>query len=172
MVPLFPPVMSENGSLKRVPYLVSNAVPVTNQSLERWSELMNELIPRWVVVGGPLNVVMGPAFDNDADSHVDDFTGFGIPEVPSDLFVVLTRCLKNVISVDHCPYDHLDVLSFIYPLDEPVSNCLDEERYALEFTAKIRDVEMATGLTFYPDLSFRDRVTLEQRITSNLWPLN
>ncbi|XP_068241514.1 ectonucleotide pyrophosphatase/phosphodiesterase family member 3-like [Palaemon carinicauda] len=172
MAPLFPPVMSEYGSLERIPYLVSNAVPLTRQSEERWSKLVNEFIPKWIVVGGPVNVIMGPVFDNNADSHVDDFTDFGIPEVPSDLFVVLTRCLQDVLSVNHCPHDHLDVLSFIYPLDEPVPNCLDDERYALEFSAKVRDVEMASGLTFYPDLAFRDRVTLEQRITSNLWPFN
>lgn len=71
------PAYSLNSSLARLPYLVSNAVPVSPTLAERWGQLIDQLIPDWVQAWGPLNVVLGPVFDNNADSYPDNFTGFG-----------------------------------------------------------------------------------------------
>ncbi|KAK7083711.1 hypothetical protein SK128_014601 [Halocaridina rubra] len=169
MGPLFPPETSVNASLEHIPFMVSNAIPTSDYLNARWKELVAELIPNWVVSQGPLNVIMGPLFDNDADSHVDNFTQFSTPEVPSDLFAVVTRCEDPVTSIDLCSPASLDVASFIYPQSQPVSNCLHAHDYALLYSAKVHDVELATGLTFYPDLPFEDRTRVTLRINSELW---
>jgi len=46
---------------------------------------------------------------------------------------------------------------------------LSPEKYLVEFSAKISDVEKITGLKFFPDLHYEDRVRLQTRIHSNLW---
>ena len=42
-------------------------------------------------------------------------------------------------------------------------------RYALEFNAKVHDVEMVTGLTLYPDIGSYNRTSLVLRSHSELW---
>lgn len=49
---------------------------------------------------------------------------FSIPEVPSDLFAVVTRCLEPVSSLAVCPEAMLDADAFIFPQNQMMSNCL------------------------------------------------
>ncbi|CAL4075250.1 unnamed protein product, partial [Meganyctiphanes norvegica] len=169
MGPLFPPGHSKNSTLERVPYVVSNAVPMTSQVSEKWQELLVTKLNSWVMNYGGVNVIAGPIFDNDADSHPDDFTGFGAtPEVPSDLFVVMTRC-KTHASPEMCDPSQLDAQAFIYPLVQRVPNCMEPAEYMLMFSSKVRDVELATGLDLYPNLEFHDRVRTLVRIHDKLW---
>lgn len=46
------------------------------------------------------------------------------PEVPSDLFAVVTRCLEPVSSLAVCPPAMLDADAFMLPQDQVMSNCL------------------------------------------------
>ncbi|XP_068246161.1 venom phosphodiesterase 2-like isoform X2 [Palaemon carinicauda] len=167
---LFPPALSKEGSLSRVPYMVSNAVPMNIHQAGIWEWLTEGLVLRWFASQGPLNVVVGPLFDSDANSLVDDFRMFGIPEIPSDMFAVVTRCKDRVPSIDRCLNSSLDALAFIFPQYEAVSNCMDQFHYTLKFSAKVHDVELATGLTFYPDLPFEDRSRVTLRVNPELWP--
>lgn len=169
MAPLLPPGFLQDPDLVRVPYMVSNAVPAAPQLVERWSQLVTDLVPSWLAVHGSLNLVLGPVFDADADSHVDDFSP--PPEMPSDMFAVVTRCESPGVPVDRCPHGDLDALSFIVPEALRVINCLNATRFAQEFSAKVRDVETATGLTLFPQLPFAERSRLELRIHSDVWPL-
>lgn len=51
-------------------------------------------------------------------------TTLSFPEVPSDLFAVVTRCLEPVPSLAACPHGMLDADAFIFPQDQMMSNCL------------------------------------------------
>lgn len=53
----------------------------------------------------------------------------------------------------------------------PPSFAQNATRFAQEFSAKVRDVETATGLTLFPQLPFAERSRLELRIHSDVWPL-
>nr|XP_045626408.1 venom phosphodiesterase-like [Procambarus clarkii] len=173
MYPLFPPGFSWNTSVPQIPFLVSNAVPASKQLIYRWEALLQELVPAWLALYGPLNLVLGPVFDNNADSLPDDFHNFiKIPEVPSDLFAVVTRCKIYATSLDLCSPGDLDAASFIVPMDESVSNNLSNADYLTEFSAKVHDVELVTGLTFFPDLDFQTRNSLVLRMLPHLWPLH
>ncbi|XP_069945241.1 venom phosphodiesterase isoform X1 [Cherax quadricarinatus] len=169
MFPLFPPDFSVDESLPPLPFLVSNLVPGSAQLEAPWQVLMEELVPAWLDLYGPLNLLLGPVFDNNADSLPDNLENFSIPEVPSDLFAVVTRCKVNVTSIDLCPPNNLDAVSFIIPEEEVISNNLEDTAYLLEFSAKVHDVELVTGLTFFPALDFQPRTSLILRIQSQLW---
>lgn len=181
MTPLFPPWLagsptflrerndSGDGNHGEVPYLVSNGVAMSNQLAERWRHLVEQMVPRWFDKHGPINVVLGPVYDADDDSHHDNLVVLRTPAVPTDMFAVVTRCLKKVTSLDLCPHQSLDSISFIFPQFQAVTNCLSAERYAQIFSAEVRDVELATGLTFFPALTFPDRVRVILRVHPDLW---
>ena len=63
-------MFSTNSSLDRLPYLISNAALSTTQHQESWNNLLT-IIQRWIS-SGELNVIVGPAFDNNADSFIDE----------------------------------------------------------------------------------------------------
>ncbi|XP_045621686.2 venom phosphodiesterase isoform X1 [Procambarus clarkii] len=177
MTPLFPPSMAghagsshaSNTSWQHLPYLVSNAVAMSPQLAERWWQLVGEMIPRWFHSRGPINVVLGPVFQANDHALSDPRHTFRGPAVPSYMFAIVTRCSDPVTQLDLCPLQRLDALAFIFPQSQPVPNCLGGSRYALLYSAKVRDVELATGLTFYPDLTSRDRLRLVLRVHSDLW---
>ncbi|XP_063883864.1 venom phosphodiesterase-like [Scylla paramamosain] len=169
MHPLFAPKYSKDASLGRLPYLVSNAVPVSLSLAKHWEQLMDLLVPAWLEALGPLNLLVGPVFDNNADSFPDNFLDFSSPEVPSDLFAVITRCTEPVSSLTVCPHAKLDANSFIFPQKQLVTNCMDAEKYTHEFSAKVHDIELVTGLTLYPDTGAHNRTSLILRSHSDMW---
>ncbi|XP_042886428.1 venom phosphodiesterase-like [Penaeus japonicus] len=136
---------------------------------QHWKDLLEDLVPAWVSAHGTLNIVLGLVFDNNTDSLLDDITQLRFPDIPSDLFAIVTRCKNRVKSFELCQPDQLDTLSFIFPQSQMVSNCLTTERYALEFSGHVKDVELATGLTFFPSLTFRNRLSVLLRTNSVLW---
>jgi len=69
-------VFASNSSLPRIPYLISNAVLSTGQLKQRWKELMEDLVEKWLSYG-ELNIITGPVFDNDADSYMDNIFDVG-----------------------------------------------------------------------------------------------
>lgn len=70
------PEYSKDTSLSRLPYLVSNAVPVSLSLAERWEQLTGQIVPAWLEALGPINLLVGPVFDNNADSLPDNFLDF------------------------------------------------------------------------------------------------
>lgn len=168
MAPLFPPMFSSVSDLSRVPYIVSNALPSTEQQQRHWEELMQHLVLRWLGAG-QLNLVVGPVYDNNADSIVDNLTNMTrTPELPSDWFAVVTRCPSGG-AIDDCDPLSLDARAFIYPTVQAIDNCLENSEYALEFSSRVLDVQIATGHVFYPSLAYEERTRLETAVHSSLW---
>ncbi|CAL4072109.1 unnamed protein product, partial [Meganyctiphanes norvegica] len=168
--PLFPPEFAW-GNI-RASYLISNAVPVTTQLAERWHQL-RQYVATWAETYGALNVISGPVFDYDADTFVDNLHDLryskGGLKVPTHMFLVASRCFRWVAHPRDCPIHLLDTIAFVLPQYMPTDNCLSPEQYLVEFSAKISDVEKITGLKFFQDLHYEDRVRLQTRIHSNLW---
>ncbi|KAK8378339.1 hypothetical protein O3P69_011080 [Scylla paramamosain] len=168
--PLFPPEFSCKDC-QQLPYLMSNAVPLTDQVARRWRELLS-FVGHWALLLGPLNVVAGPVMDYNADSLADDLGELGRSGelvVPSHIFLVVSRCVAPVSSLSHCPHDKLDVEAFVFPQFIPVTNCLESARFMQEYSAKVGDVEGITGLQFFPNLDYYQRVRLKTRMHSNAW---
>ena len=57
------PEFSSNPELPRLPYLVSNAVPISDSLRVRWRTLLLELIPTIFKDEEPFNLVVGPVID-------------------------------------------------------------------------------------------------------------
>uniref|UniRef100_A0A8C9NAG7 Ectonucleotide pyrophosphatase/phosphodiesterase 1 n=1 Tax=Serinus canaria TaxID=9135 RepID=A0A8C9NAG7_SERCA len=111
-----------------------------------------------------VNVVSGPVFDYDSDGLYDTpeklkrYRGNSEVLVPTHFFIVLTSCKNTSETPLECE-GSLDALSFIVPHREDNSeSCADdksesmwvEERMKFH-TARIRDIELLTGLSFYQD---------------------
>lgn len=168
--PLFPPQFSCRGC-EELPFLMSNALPLTSQVAGRWRELLS-LVGRWSLQHGPINVIAGPVMDYNADSLADDLTTLGRGGelvVPSHIFLVVSRCVAPVVSLTQCPQHKLDTQAFVFPQFIPVTNCLDGPRFVQEYSAKIGDVEGITGLRFFPKLGYYQRARLRVRMHSNVW---
>ncbi|KAF2355195.1 Type I phosphodiesterase/nucleotide pyrophosphatase/phosphate transferase [Trinorchestia longiramus] len=158
-VPLFYPGFSSNSSLAKIPYMVSNAVPSTTQQQKHWQDLMGRLVMKWLV-GGNLNLVVGPVFDLDSDSNADPFSSTeSYPVRPSDLFAMVTRCTTGVNMTD-CKQEHIDTRVFIFPTEVLLENCMEEDEYARKFSSTVQDLRTATGLAFFPTLDAVQRATL------------
>ncbi|XP_045136923.1 venom phosphodiesterase 2-like isoform X2 [Portunus trituberculatus] len=175
MTPLFPPGFV---SVSEEVYFISNAVGITNHGqgtgvAQRWRHLLEVLVPGWQRLHGPLSVVLGPVFDDNNDGVLDPSTATGHVQVPSDLFAVVTRCMDKVPFLKSCDPTRLDVLAFVYPQTQyswtPASG--NDTTYASLYTARVRDVELLTGLLFFPDLTTDTRLALVLRIHRSLWPL-
>ncbi|NXN10883.1 ENPP3 phosphodiesterase, partial [Indicator maculatus] len=129
-----------------------------------WNYFHQQLLPGYAAARSGVNVVSGPVFDYDADGLYDT------PEkvkrhprnsevpVPTHFFIVLTSC-KNTSETPLACEGSLDALSFIVPHREDNSeSCAAgkaeamwvEERMKFH-TARVRDVELLTGLSFYQD---------------------
>ncbi|XP_071537330.1 venom phosphodiesterase 2-like [Panulirus ornatus] len=169
--PLFPPEFSSGQDCSQLPYLISNAVPFTHDLKKRWQELL-KLVKKWKHSYGTVNVITGPVFDYDADTFADNLDvishGEKLP-VPTHMFMVVSRCEARTGHVTSCPHTLVDAIAFIYPQSLFVSNCLDAERFAREFSATVQDVEKITGLKFYSEMHYDDQVRLQVRIHSNIW---
>ena len=92
------PEYSKDTSLARLPYLVSNAVPVSLSLDERWEQLVGQLVPAWLMALGPLNLVVGTVFDNNADSFPDNFLDF---RSVSDHVIVTTSNSGTPYKINH-----------------------------------------------------------------------
>ncbi|XP_066968327.1 ectonucleotide pyrophosphatase/phosphodiesterase family member 1-like isoform X1 [Macrobrachium rosenbergii] len=157
---LYPTTLSVEQNEDTSPsFLVSNAIPVHSYLKDDWLGLMN-LLPHWIKNYGPLNILMGPIFDTVDNPHVSQLIDSQI-RVPSDLFVILTRCLEEVTSLDLCHPMHLDTRTVILHQYTPVRNRFKSQEEHLEkFSATVKDVEHFTRFRLYPKLSFADRVNL------------
>uniref|UniRef100_A0A674I5U0 Ectonucleotide pyrophosphatase/phosphodiesterase 3 n=1 Tax=Terrapene triunguis TaxID=2587831 RepID=A0A674I5U0_9SAUR len=135
-----------------------------NKTVEIWNYFHDVLLLKYAGERNGLNVISGPVFDYNYDGHFDalheitqHINNTQIP-VPTHYFVVLTSCKNQSNTPLNCA-GSLDVLSFIIPHQPDNSeSCADgqpesqwvEERVQAH-AARIRDVELVTGLDFYQD---------------------
>ncbi|NXR20854.1 ENPP3 phosphodiesterase, partial [Cinclus mexicanus] len=129
-----------------------------------WNYFHQHLLPEYAAARNGVNVVSGPVFDYDSDGLYDTpeklkrYPGNSEVPVPTHFFIVLTSC-KNASETPLECEGSLDALSFVVPHREDNSeSCADgksestwvEERMKFHM-ARIRDIELLTGLSFYQD---------------------
>ncbi|XP_041279691.1 ectonucleotide pyrophosphatase/phosphodiesterase family member 1 isoform X2 [Onychostruthus taczanowskii] len=144
--------------------LTSNIVPMYPAFKVLWNYFHQHLLPEYAAARNGVNVVSGPVFDYDSDGLYDTpeklqrYLGNSEVPVPTHFFIVLTSCKNTSETPLECE-GSLDALSFIVPHREDNSeSCADgksesmwvEERMKFH-TARIRDIELLTGLSFYQD---------------------
>ncbi|KAJ7406372.1 hypothetical protein WISP_134246 [Willisornis vidua] len=144
--------------------LTSNIVPMYTAFRDIWDYFHNVLLQEYARERNGVNVVSGPVFDYNYDGHFDSpdeikqyVNNTEIP-VPTHYFVILTSCKNKSYTPLNCS-GSLDVSSFIIPhRPDNTESCAEnktlsewvEERIQAH-SARVRDVELLTGLDFYQE---------------------
>ncbi|XP_032656675.1 ectonucleotide pyrophosphatase/phosphodiesterase family member 3 isoform X1 [Chelonoidis abingdonii] len=161
---LYPPNFNATGPEQYDALLTSNIVPMYEEFKKIWNYFHDVLLLKYAAERNGLNVISGPVFDYNYDGHFDalheitqHINNTQIP-VPTHYFVVLTSCKNQSNTPLNC-VGSLDVSSFIIPhRPDNSESCADgqpesqwvEERVQAH-AARVRDVELVTGLDFYQD---------------------
>ncbi|EYC34520.1 hypothetical protein Y032_0001g451 [Ancylostoma ceylanicum] len=129
---------------------------------------LNEYTQHLVQMLGQLVSITGTANDHDYNGIADSKTS----STPSHLYRVLISC-AGAWSTDGAscknPSDTM-VFSFIFPLIDKDVNCLPKEQLLLDYTARLLDVELISGLKFhFPNLPQTQLLRLKTHIHTQLW---
>ncbi|XP_042303223.1 ectonucleotide pyrophosphatase/phosphodiesterase family member 3 isoform X3 [Sceloporus undulatus] len=159
---LYPPNLNSSDFEQYDALLTSNIVPMYKEFKRIWDYFHNTLLQKYITERNGLNVISGPIFDYDSDGHFDSLdiitqhmTDMQIP-IPTHYFIVLTSCENQTNTPLNCS-GTLQVLSFILPhRPDNSESCAEnlpeylwvEERMQAH-AARVRDVELLTGLDFY-----------------------
>uniref|UniRef100_A0A8C3VMQ8 Ectonucleotide pyrophosphatase/phosphodiesterase family member 3 n=1 Tax=Catagonus wagneri TaxID=51154 RepID=A0A8C3VMQ8_9CETA len=159
---LYPPANNRTSDSQYDALITSNLVPMYEAFKKMWDYFHHVLLVKHAVERNGVNVVSGPVFDYNYDGHFDSpdeiteyIVNTSVP-IPTHYFVVLTSCKNKSQTPEDCP-GWLDVLPFVIPhRPTNVESCPEdksedlwiEERFHAH-TARVRDVELLTGLDFY-----------------------
>ncbi|XP_066470756.1 ectonucleotide pyrophosphatase/phosphodiesterase family member 1 isoform X2 [Tiliqua scincoides] len=160
---LFPPNLIKNDRRSNYEGLFkSNVVPMYHAFQVIWKYFNTVLLPTYAVARNGVNVITGPVFDYDYNGLYDTpeemkrLTNNSEVLIPTHYFIILTSC-KNASQTPLQCEGSLDVVSYIVPHRKDNSeSCADgkpeslwvEERMKFH-TARVRDIELLTGLSFY-----------------------
>ncbi|XP_050172625.1 venom phosphodiesterase 1-like [Myiozetetes cayanensis] len=161
---LYPPNFSSSALEQYDALLISNIVPMFPAFIDIWDYFHNVLLQEYARERNGVNVISGPVFDYNYDGHFDSLDDIKqhvnnteIP-VPTHYFVVLTSCKNKSYTPLNCS-GSLDVSSFLIPhRPDNTESCAEnktlsewvEERIQAH-SARVRDVELLTGLDFYQE---------------------
>ncbi|XP_078398216.1 venom phosphodiesterase 2-like [Cetorhinus maximus] len=160
---LYPPNL-QSGHYQFEGVFTSNLVPMYKAFQKIWNYFHNVLLVKYAIQRNGINVISGPVFDFDYDGRFDtsDIIQKNVKDsqipIPTHYYIVLTNCKDTMKSPLQCDAS-LDVLAFILPhRPDNSESCADgkEESQWVEeriwaHTARVRDVELITGLDFYQD---------------------
>ncbi|NWH58392.1 ENPP3 phosphodiesterase, partial [Geococcyx californianus] len=161
---LYPPNFNSSALEQYDALLTSNIVPMYTAFRDIWDYFHNVLLQEYARERNGVNVISGPVFDYNYDGHFDTLdeiqqhvNNTEIP-VPTHYFVVLTSCKDKSYTPVNCS-GSLDALSFIIPHRPDNSESCAENKTLSEWveervqvhSARIRDVELLTGLDFYQE---------------------
>uniref|UniRef100_A0A674DAB8 Ectonucleotide pyrophosphatase/phosphodiesterase 2 n=1 Tax=Salmo trutta TaxID=8032 RepID=A0A674DAB8_SALTR len=169
---LYPPELAMSSESKYDASLITNTVPMYPAFKKVWSYLQGTLLKRYAAENNGINVVTGPIFDNNYDGHRDttvkikEYAGVSAP-VPTHYYVVITNCQDVNQTAEVCD-GPLNVFSFLLPHrsdnDESCKSSDDESQWVEELlklhTARVRDVEILTGLDMYRSTTLNYTQTL------------
>uniref|UniRef100_A0A8C6PHM4 Ectonucleotide pyrophosphatase/phosphodiesterase 2 n=1 Tax=Nothobranchius furzeri TaxID=105023 RepID=A0A8C6PHM4_NOTFU len=158
---LYPPQLSSNLDKKYDAVLITNTVPMYPAFRRVWGHLQRTLVKKYATERNGVNVLVGPIFDynydgaRDSAEKIKEFVSGALP-IPTHYFVVLTSCLDFTQAADSCS-GPLSSAAFILPHrpnnDETCNSSEDESRWVEDLmkmhTARVRDVELLTGLDLY-----------------------
>ncbi|XP_057689336.1 ectonucleotide pyrophosphatase/phosphodiesterase family member 2 isoform X2 [Corythoichthys intestinalis] len=158
---LYPPQLSTGIDRKYEALFITNTVPMYPAFKKIWTYFQKVLLKKYSSERNGLNVLTGPIFDHDFDGVKDptdkikEYARGRVP-IPTHFFVVLTSCLDFRQAADSCG-GPLSSAAFILPHqpnNDETCNSSDEESNWVEdlmktHTARVRDVEILTGLDFY-----------------------
>ncbi|XP_072219029.1 ectonucleotide pyrophosphatase/phosphodiesterase family member 1 [Leuresthes tenuis] len=163
---LHPDYLNANGP-ETDSLLSSNMAPMFPAFKNVWTHFHLSILTNYSHHLNGVNIISGPIFDEDFDGNVDPLRKVSENEapIPTHFFLILTSCRNSTFSPPNCE-GPLQARSFILPHRPDYSEvCADSDK--LEFvqewmqfhTARVRDIELLTGLSFY-----HDRLSVEETL--------
>ncbi|KAG7270443.1 hypothetical protein CRUP_022756 [Coryphaenoides rupestris] len=141
--------------------LTSNMAPMFPAFKNVWTYIHDHLLPTYSQQLNGVNVVSGPVFDKNYD-------GKNEAPVPTHFFLVLTSCADTSLAPQRCPGPLL-ARSFLLPhRPDHTETCADAsggnystwvEAWMRLHVARVRDVELLSGLSFY-----QDRISVDETL--------
>ncbi|XP_067337389.1 ectonucleotide pyrophosphatase/phosphodiesterase family member 1 isoform X2 [Channa argus] len=163
---LHPPNLSADG-YDEDSLITSNMAPMFPAFKVVWTHIHDVLLKNYSQQMNGVNVVSGPIFDENYDGHVDAFQKISGNEapIPTHFFMILTSCGNVNFRPVNCE-GPLQVKAFILPhrpdYTESCANATNlswVEDWMNFHTARVRDIELLTGLSFY-----HDRLSVEETL--------
>ncbi|XP_019639048.1 PREDICTED: venom phosphodiesterase 2-like [Branchiostoma belcheri] len=179
---LYPPGLSADLTGQMDALVMSNVVPQYRGFKEGIWNFTMSLAASWAQTYQGVHVVAGPIFDYNFDGVRDNITAdymrfvedtvTGVPTripLPTHYFVTVTRCDGDNPPTVTCP--RWQVVSFILPHADSTPTCMPMREYLSMHVARVKDVELLTGLTFYRDLPVTEATRLRVHLpeTQDLW---
>uniref|UniRef100_A0A3Q2C9W6 Ectonucleotide pyrophosphatase/phosphodiesterase 2 n=1 Tax=Cyprinodon variegatus TaxID=28743 RepID=A0A3Q2C9W6_CYPVA len=158
---LFPPDFATSSESRYDASLITNTVPMYPAFKRIWSYLQRTLLRLYSNENNGINVLCGPIFDHNYDGlrdtmeQIKEYSEEALP-IPSHFYTIVTSCQEMNQTVDECE-GALKVFSFILPHrpdnSETCNNAENESQWVEDMlkhhTARVRDVEILTGLDLY-----------------------
>uniref|UniRef100_A0A7N6BRZ3 SMB domain-containing protein n=1 Tax=Anabas testudineus TaxID=64144 RepID=A0A7N6BRZ3_ANATE len=160
---LFPPgtQLASSPESRYDASLITNTVPMYPAFKRMWTYLQGTLLKRYAEENNGINVLAGPIFDynydglRDTTEKIKEFSPDSLP-VPTHYYTVVSSCLELNQTVEECD-GALRVFSFLIPHrpdnSEACNSAGDESQWVEDLlklhTARVRDVEILTGLDLY-----------------------
>ncbi|KAM6906573.1 ectonucleotide pyrophosphatase/phosphodiesterase family member 1 isoform 1-T1 [Lycodopsis pacificus] len=163
---LHPPNLTANGP-ETDSLITSNMAPMFPAFKAVWNHVHDVLLPKYSQQLNGVNVMSGPIFDEDYDGNVDALKAVSRNEapIPTHFFVILTSCGNSTFGPVDCE-GPLQAKSFILPhRPDHTESCANGSDVTwvedwLQFhTARVRDIELLAGLSFY-----HDRLSVEETL--------
>ncbi|XP_068432957.1 ectonucleotide pyrophosphatase/phosphodiesterase family member 1 [Clinocottus analis] len=163
---LHPPNLSANGP-EADSLITSNMAPMFPAFKDVWIHVHDVLLPKYSQQLNGVNVMSGPIFDEDFDGNVDALIAVSGNKVrvPTHYFLILTGCGNSTFGPVDCE-GPLQAKSFILPhRPDHTESCASGSDLTwvedwLQFhTARVRDIELLAGLSFY-----HDRLSVEETL--------
>ncbi|VDI60927.1 ectonucleotide pyrophosphatase/phosphodiesterase family member 1/3 [Mytilus galloprovincialis] len=161
----------KNSDLEKT--LSSSLVPMYDGFRDGIWEYTMKLILDYGNQRSGMEVIIGSAFDNNRDGLWEDVSNEtmyvgkdGVP-VPTHYYIIIISCKHGDIL--NCITTDLELLSFILPHLPAVPNCMPDEDYLMENVARIRDIELLTGIQFLTGLPDDTAASLRTFLPTSLW---
>ncbi|XP_067363866.1 autotaxin isoform X1 [Channa argus] len=169
---LFPPELASSAESRHDASLITNTVPMYPAFKRIWSYLQGTLLRRFAEENNGVNILAGPVFDynydglRDTTEKMKEFSP-AAPPVPTHYYTVVTSCQELNQTVEECN-GALRVFSFLLPHrpdnSETCNSDKDESQWVEELlklhTARVRDIEILTGLDLYRSTNLTYTCTL------------
>ncbi|KAJ7386453.1 hypothetical protein OS493_008582 [Desmophyllum pertusum] len=162
-------------------FLLSNVAPQYHGfNAGIWLKAEN-MVRNLSVTYSHVYVISGSIFDENADGHRDGDANItrwlkndtSSVAIPTHFYKIIVRCDTNkkpYCKVPGCE-GRLDVISFILPhlSKSPCSKVQSTSNYLLENTARVRDIELLTGIKFFSGLPPAEQARLKTIPPVELW---
>uniref|UniRef100_A0A671LA83 Ectonucleotide pyrophosphatase/phosphodiesterase family member 2-like n=1 Tax=Sinocyclocheilus anshuiensis TaxID=1608454 RepID=A0A671LA83_9TELE len=147
--------------------LITNTVPMYPAFKKVWSFLQRDVLRRYSLENNGINVIMGPIFDHDHDGLRDTEEmikehALGSIFIPTHFYSINTRRDTHILAHTYTEraatsVTHTHTQRYTYTRThihrESCNSREDESRWVEDLlklhTARVRDVELLTGLDFY-----------------------